>query len=59
MLVFTFIFYLMCAYFMVILPLPADRDIYIASVQQPQLVPFKFLDEIAKATSPHPLSPRS
>lgn len=55
-LVFTFIFYLMCAYFMVILPLPADRDIYIASVQQPQLVPFKFLGEMAKAISLQPLS---
>ena len=58
-LVFTMVFYLLCAYFMVILPLPADRDIYIASVQVPQLVPFSFVADIAAKTTLDPASPRS
>lgn len=45
-LVASFIFYLMCAYFMVILPLPADRAIYVASAQHPQLQPFHFMQQL-------------
>lgn len=48
-LVFSFIFYLMCAYFMVILPLPADRSILIPSAQHPQLHPLSFLDNFTMA----------
>ena len=58
-LVFTMVFYLLCTYFMVILPLPADRDIYIASVQVPQLVPFSLVADIAAKTTLDPASPRS
>ena len=39
----SFIFYLMCAYFMVILPLPADRAIFVPGAQTPQLTPFRFV----------------
>ncbi len=38
-LVFSFIFYLICAYFMVILPLPADRTAFYPSAATPQLDP--------------------
>ena len=43
-LVFSFIFYLLCAYFMVILPLPADRSAYYPSAATPQLNPFYALE---------------
>lgn len=36
-LVFSCIFYLICAYFMVILPLPADRGAYYPAAAEPQL----------------------
>ena len=42
-LVASFIFYMMCAYFMVILPLPADRSVFVAGAQHPQLTPFRFV----------------
>lgn len=45
-LVASFIFYLMCAYFMVILPLPADRSILIPGAQHPQLTPFRFVHQL-------------
>ncbi len=48
-LVFSFIFYLMCAYFMVILPLPADRTAVVASAAAPQLEPFHFWPEMARS----------
>ena len=48
-LVFSFIFYLMCAYFMVILPLPADRAAVVASAAHPQLTPFYFMDGVRAA----------
>lgn len=40
---FSFIFYLMCAYFMVILPLPADRTAVVPGAAHPQLTPGHFL----------------
>ena len=43
-LVFSFIFYLLCAYFMVILPLPADRSACYPSAATPQLNPFYALE---------------
>lgn len=41
--VYSFVFYLMCAYFLVLLPLPADRSAVVAYAQTPQLVPFQFV----------------
>lgn len=38
--VFLVAFYLLCAYFQAILPLPADRTAVVAYAAQPQLVPF-------------------
>ena len=48
-LVFSFIFYLMCAYFMVILPLPADHGIVVPGTQHPQLEPFHFMGSLEGA----------
>ena len=59
-LVFTFIFYLMCAYFMVILPLPADRTAFVASAAVPQLQPGLFLGGMRSAAAwLDPASPAS
>lgn len=59
-LVFAFIFYLLCAYFMVILPLPKDRTLYVPSAAHPQLVPFDFVRDIqAKAPALTLTSPAS
>lgn len=58
-LVFSFFFYLMCAYFMVILPLPADRSIVVPGAQHPQLVPFHFMRAILAGEPLNPASPAS
>ncbi len=49
--VYSFVFYMLVAYFMVILPLPADRSAVVPYAQTPQLVPFTFLSEIANSTT--------
>ncbi|MCI1665673.1 MAG: VanZ family protein [Atopobiaceae bacterium] len=49
-LVFSLILYLICAYYLVILPLPADHDAVVSSCLTPQLHPFLFLRDIASAT---------
>lgn len=59
LLVFAFIFYLLCAYFMVILPLPIDRTAVVASAAHPQLTPFVFIADIVSSTTLNPLSPAS
>lgn len=41
--VYSFVFYLMCAYFLVLLPLPADRSASVGYAITPQLVPFAFI----------------
>lgn len=58
-LVFSFIFYLLCAYFMVILPLPADRGIVVPGAQHPQLVPFRFMSAFTSGAPLDPASPAS
>ncbi|MDO4290659.1 MAG: NAD(P)H-hydrate epimerase [Eggerthellaceae bacterium] len=45
--VYSFILYLMCVYFLVLLPLPADRTAVVPYAAHPQLVPFHFLKEFA------------
>ena len=46
--VYSFAFYLLCAYFLVLLPLPADRTAFVPYAATPQLVPFHFVSEIAQ-----------
>lgn len=55
-LVFSFIFYLLCAYFMVILPLPADRTAVVAYAAHPQLTPFSFIADMQSGVALDPTS---
>ena len=50
LIVYSFVFYLMCAYFLVLLPLPADRSAYFPHAATPQLEPFRFLRLFAQST---------
>ncbi|WP_102374825.1 NAD(P)H-hydrate epimerase [Raoultibacter massiliensis] len=49
--VYSFVFYLMCAYFLVILPLPDDRSAVVAYAATPQLFPFNFVREFLAQTT--------
>ena len=49
--VYSFVLYLLIAYFMVILPLPADHNAYVAYAAHPQLQPFHTL-QLILATNP-------
>lgn len=55
--VYSFVFYLMCAYFLVLLPLPADRTAYVAYAATPQLAPFNFVREFLAETTASPTDP--
>ena len=55
--VYSFVFYLMCAYFLVLLPLPADRTTYVAYAATPQLIPFNFVHEFLAETTFSPSDP--
>ena len=56
--VYSFAFYLLCAYFLVLLPLPADRTAFVPYAATPQLVPFHFVSEIAQTARISPTPPR-
>ncbi len=49
--VYSFVFYLMCAYFLVLLPLPPDRSAIVNYATDPQLVPFAFIRGFLAETS--------
>lgn len=49
--VYSFAFYLLCAYFLVLLPLPQDRTAIVPYAQTPQLVPFNFVRGFLAETS--------
>ncbi|WP_080797719.1 NAD(P)H-hydrate epimerase [Arabiibacter massiliensis] len=51
LIVYSFVFYLLCAYFLVLLPLPEDRMAVVPYAQTPQLVPFNFLREFLAETT--------
>lgn len=51
LIVYSFVFYLMCAYFLVILPLPDDRSAVVAYAAHPQLMPFNFVREFLAETT--------
>ncbi|MEG0376627.1 MAG: NAD(P)H-hydrate epimerase, partial [Raoultibacter sp.] len=51
LIVYSFVFYLLCAYFLVILPLPEDHTIVVPYAQVPQLVPFNFVREFLAQTT--------
>lgn len=56
---YSFVFYVLCAYFLVLLPLPADHHAVVAYAAIPQLIPFHFVDQIIQTTSISPSSPAS
>ncbi len=49
--VFLFVFYCLCAYYLVILPLPEDHTAVVAYAATPQLVPFAFVGRIMETTA--------
>lgn len=49
--VYSFIFYMLVAYYMVILPLPENRDAFVPYAAHPQLIPFNFVQMIADTSS--------
>lgn len=57
--VYSFAFYLLCAYFLVILPLPADRSAVVPYAAVPQLVPFNFIRELIAESAIAPGDPRT
>lgn len=57
--VYSFVFYLMCAYVLVLLPLPADRSAVVPYAAAPQLAPFNFLRQFLAHTAFSPADPAS
>ena len=51
LIVYSLAFYLLCAYFLVILPLPEDRSAVVAYAATPQLMPFNFVREFLAETT--------
>ena len=48
--IFTFIFYLLCAYFLIILPLPSIQEVRHLTTQRYNLIPFTALREFISTT---------
>ncbi len=53
--VYTFILYLTCAYFLVIMPLPKISEVAAMTSPRTQLIPFKFVSDFFTHTSLNPL----
>lgn len=51
LLIYSFIFYLICAYFLVILPLPKISEVTSLTSPKTQLIPFHFIFDFVKNTS--------
>ena len=49
--IYIFIFYIICAYFLVILPLPKFEEVSLLTTPRTQLIPFKFIIDFIKETS--------
>lgn len=50
MILYSFLLYLMCSYFLVILPLPPIKEVAELNTQRVQLVPFQFVSDIQMYT---------
>ncbi|HOP65887.1 MAG TPA: VanZ family protein [Bacilli bacterium] len=50
-LVYSFVLYLMCAYFLIILPLPKISEVAMLTTPRMQLIPFKFIIDFIKESS--------
>ena len=57
--VYSFILYLMCIYFLVILPLPSIAEVSAMTGARIQLVPFKFVGDILRRAHIVPSQPRT
>ncbi len=57
LIVYSFVFYLLCAYLLVIMPLPKDRMAFVPYAATPQLVPFNFVREFLAETPFSPSDP--
>lgn len=57
--VFSFVLYLICSFYLIILPLPKNRDAYVSYAATPQLVPFRALSDIIATTHLSLLHPRT
>lgn len=51
LIVYSFILYMMCAYFLVILPLPAKSEVHTKAIEMMQLRPFSFIGDILRDSS--------
>ena len=51
LIVYSFVFYMLVAYYMVILPLPENRSAVVPYAAHPQLVPFHFVQLIADSSA--------
>lgn len=59
LIVYSFILYLLCAYFLVILPLPSMEEVAAMTGPRAQLVPFQFVKDIIKESHAHITDPAS
>ena len=59
LIVYSFILYLLCAYFLVILPLPSMEEVAAMTGPRAQLVPFQFVQDIIKESHAHIADPVS
>lgn len=48
LLVYLFVFYMLCCYFLVLLPLPADHSAVVSYAAHPQLYPFNWVPKLLK-----------
>ena len=51
LIIYSFILYLICAYFLVILPLPNREEVTTSAFEMMRLVPFSFISDIARESS--------
>ena len=51
LIIYSFVFYLLCAYFLIILPLPSISDVASLDIPRTQLIPFKFIYDLVFDTS--------
>lgn len=51
MIVYSFILYMTCSYFLVILPLPKIEEVSLLSTPRYQLIPFQFVKDIIRTTN--------
>lgn len=51
LIIYSFAFYLLCAYFLIILPLPRISDVASLDIPRTQLIPFKFIYDLVFDTS--------